>query len=198
MAALISLLASSKTEARNPALPEGVTTFSGSETFDAWKHAAPGFTTIDFTGFQHGTTLYNEYADLGVLLTSPGPPKVAYAPSYLIQDGWGVDSNWVYLELTFLMPMYAVAWHHNVYVVELYSGESLIAVTPQLGQPSVGQKFGGVTSTIPFDRVRIRTVDIFGQVWVDNIYFAPAAIPSPGAAIALAGLLATRTRRRRE
>lgn len=173
---------------------EGMTAYAGD--FQGWKEAAPGFTTIDFTGFVQGTTIYDQFADLGVLFTSPGPPKIAYAPSALLQDGWGVDGNWHTLELTFLQPMHAVAWHHGNYFLEVYSGTELIAVTPSMGVPTGGQKFGGLVSTIPFDRVRIRTFDILGQVWVDNIYFA-GAIPAPGAWVLLATAILGAGRRRR-
>jgi hypothetical protein len=187
------LVISASAEGRRTLLPDGMTTYSGD--FAGWSQAAPGFTTIDFTGFDLGTTIYDQYADLGVLFTSIGPPKIAYAPSALLQDGWGVDANWHTLELTFLQPMHAVAWHHNSYFMEIYSGTELIAITPFLGSPAVGQKFGGLTSTIPFDRVRIRTSTI-SQVWIDNIYFA-SAIPAPAVWMVFAAIPFGASRRRR-
>lgn len=193
-----ALILSPHAEARRSGLPEGVTTYSAD--FEGWKEAAPGFTTLDFTGFEAGTTLYDQYLDLGVLFTSPGPPKITYAPSALLQDGWGVDGNWPYIELTFLMPMYAVAWHHNPHKLKLYNGDELVAETPVMGFGGEGQKFGGVTSTIAFDRVRIQHYGSLpgDQVWVDNIYFAAASVPAPGAAMVLAALIMPRGGRRRE
>lgn len=196
IAAVALLVASTEAVARTPVLPEGMTFYNGD--FEGWKAATPGFTTIDFTGLEHGTTIYDQYAELGVLFTSPGPPKIAKHATYFVQDGWGIDGNWNYVELTFLAPMYAVAWHHGPHFLEVYSGEELIATTPLAMLPSPGQKFGGLTSSIAFDRVRIRTPSFMSQVWIDNIYFAAAPIPSPAAAFAIAGLLLGCGRRRRE
>ena len=190
-----ALIFSSSAEARRSGLPEGVTTYSAD--FEGWKEAAPGFTTLDFTGFEQGQTLYDQYLDLGVLFTSAGPPKITYAPSALLQDGWGVDGNLEYVELTFLMPMYAVAWHHNAYKLKLYNGDELVAQTPVMGFGGEGQKFGGVTSTIAFDRVRIQG-SFMSQVWIDNIYFAAASVPAPGAVMVWAALIMPRGGRRRE
>jgi hypothetical protein len=192
LAAVLAISASA--EGRRTLLPDGMTFYNGD--FAGWTQAAPGFTTIDFTGFDLGTTIYDQYADLGVLFTSIGPPKIAYAPSALLQDGWGVDANWHTLELTFLQPMHAVAWHHGPYFMEVYSGDEMIAMTPSATLPSSGQKFGGLISTTSFDRVRIRVPSIFGQVWIDNIYFA-SAIPAPAVWMVLAAIPFGASRRRR-
>jgi hypothetical protein len=67
---------------------------------DQWWKAVGDVTTIDFTGFEHGEPLRDQYAHLGVRFTNVGPLTFFESPSFL-NDGWGFrafNGAWIHFD----------------------------------------------------------------------------------------------------
>jgi hypothetical protein len=189
--AAISLLAAA------PALAD-FTVFNGPGSYDAWSSASGTFTTIDFTGYPQGTLITTQYDELGVTFTSSDPDFVLFGETVFPLDGVGLNGLSV-VELTLSQPSHAFAYHHpgRQYLTLLWQGNEIYS-SPILGGSGVGF-FDGITSTLPFDQVRIlRLPEPFGGVVsIDNIYFSTVPGPSGAALLALAGLLGRGRRRSR-
>ena len=56
-----------------------------------WLAAVGDFSTVDFTGFPHGTFITNQYTDLGLVFTD-GNDSIFFNPSF-VNDEWGLDGN---------------------------------------------------------------------------------------------------------
>jgi hypothetical protein len=170
----------------------GFTLFEGN--FNAWSSAAGTHQTIGFEGFPVNTFITTQYLDMGVEFTSFGGPNVVrpFAPDFFLQDGYGIDGNEV-VEVLFSAPTFSIAAHKpGFWRFHLFAGDSLIYDSGFIGGSGLN-KFAGITSTMPFDRVRFIT-DPGGDVYVDNIYFT--SVPGPGSVAVLLGAFVARKRRR--
>ncbi len=164
--------------------------------FAGWQSAAGEYKTCDFAAYPTNTFITDQYADLGVLFTNPGP-NVVQAGVFDIYplDGSGIDGN-CGIELTFTQPTYSVGAHGpDTWTYNVYLGSTLLYSSP--GHPSSPTGFAGFVSTVAFDRVVF--FGAFGpdcdDVHIDNIYFS--TVPAPAASILVAmGLVAGRQRRR--
>ena len=163
------------------------------QDFALWQQASGPYTTLDFTGFPNNTFITDQYADLGVTFLDGN--DVITGPSSLVfpLDGWGLDVN-ESATMDFVSPQFSLGVHHPGELrIKLYWQGSLIYASPPLPGSGVGF-FGGVVSTVPFDRAVIMSPFV-NQLDVDNIYFG---VPAPAGAVVLAlGVPALRPRRRR-
>jgi hypothetical protein len=173
-----------------------VTLYQGSTGLSAWSAASGSFTTIDFTGYPQGTLITTQYEELGVTFTSSDPDFVLFGETVFLSDGVGLNGLSV-VELTFSQPSHAFAYHHpgRQYLMLFWQGNEIYS-SPILGGSGVGF-FDGLTSTLPFDQVRILRLPepLGGNVSIDNIYFSTVPGPSGAALLALAGLIGPGRRR---
>ncbi len=58
-----------------------------------WLDAIGPFVTVDFTGFEPGTVITDQYADLGVLFTDGFYTVVCCSKNTYPEDGAGLDGN---------------------------------------------------------------------------------------------------------
>ena len=160
---------------------------------DEWIAAVGDYTTIDFTGFAEGTYITDQYADLGILFTD-GDDWIHRSQSY--HDGAGLTSG-NYPELIETAFWEAQAWLAVDYPgdvqFDLYSGSELI-YTASFYAGGAGN-FGGVLSTVPFDRVVISD-PVDGFVYIDDLHFGVPG-PSTIAAMGMLCFLSRRNRKRR-
>ncbi len=162
------------------------------QDFAGWQQAAGPFTTIGFNDLPHLTVVTDQYADLGVVVTSVFPTLITYGPGGFAEDGWGLNPQGS-LEFTFSTPMYAVGGHvPGAPVMQLLMGSTVVGLTPPaLGS---GPKFTGLVSDVPFDRVRFIPPGSGGNAFLDNLYFS--TVPAPGCAGVLLFVAVKRRRRR--
>lgn len=178
-------------------LPAGGSVTDYIHTQQAQWEAAVGnnFTTIDFTGWAHGTLIMDQYSALGATFTD-GNDGIQTAAS-LYSDGAGLRSQELVfgnITVEFAADQYWFGMHHLALVqVLLYNDGNLIHESIVFGVG--GLNFGGVVSTQPFDQVILHRPD-FGTIQIDNLYFGPP-IPAPGALACFGvGVLMHRRRRR--
>lgn len=144
--------------------------------FAGWQQAAGNYTTIGFNDLRFLTVVTDQYADLGVLVTSPNPTLIDYAPGSFAEDDWGLNPQGT-LEFTFSTPMHAVGGHiPGNSRIQLLWGSQVVGLTPTIW--GSGPKFTGVTSDLPFDRVRFISAVQGGSAFLDNLYFS--TVPAPG------------------
>ncbi len=163
--------------------------------FGAWSTAVGAFTTLDFTDLSHSEPVDQQYAALGVTF---GETAVGWHNEQTFPlDGHGIRNYPIGaslpIEITFAAPMTEVGVDGGIgglYGLLLYSGEELV----HIGFANLGAPFLGVSSTQPFDRVRV--IGELGPTRVDNLYFGQP-IPAPGAAVLLLSLAWRGSRRRR-
>jgi hypothetical protein len=160
-----------------------VTKFTGN--YGTWASAAGPHSTITFAEYQW-QAITTQYSELGVLFTSDELNATEFDPVIYPEDGWGMDGNTI-IELTFAEPIHAIGFHHPAYVgLVLWSGSSVTYDADFFG--STANRFGGITSTQPFDRVWMLPLNQdVGSVYLDNLYFS--TIPAPGVAGCLAAAL---------
>ena len=157
-----------------------------------WQAAVGEFATLDFTGFQNGEVLSDQYSDLGVLFPD-GNDTVRLSPSIFLNDGWGVKDNDGPITIHFDTPRRAFAADYPGFVsFFLYRTGDLVGHVDFL--PGGVGNFAGVVSEVTFDMVEV--VDVTGgDVLMDDLYFS---IPSPGSiALLIATCARTGSRRRR-
>ena len=161
--------------------------------FAEWQAALPSFTTIDFTGFDKGDDIYDQYADQGVLF--PGDNFILLSESNFPIDGSGLHTGTFTeeIEASFFEPQYALATHFTGAIqLFLFSRGQLVYESGFFGD-GIGL-FVGLVSTDPFDGAMLRDpTDPVGVI--DNLYFG---VPAPGALgfFALAGMSGPGRRRR--
>ncbi len=157
---------------------------------DEWFADVGPVTTIDFTGFENGVFITDQFEELGVLFTD-GDDNIAFSCPSLPNDCWGLDGN-EGIHLAFLTPQRWIAVDFpGIVQFELYSEGQLIYTSSLFGA-GVGL-FAGLVSTEPFDMARI--ADPFDDnVAIDDLHFG---VPAPGAIwlFGLAALLPARRRR---
>jgi hypothetical protein len=159
---------------------------------DEWFATVGPVTTIDFTGFPDGTSITDQYSNLGVLFTGGGESISCCADSIFPNDGAGLTSH-SGIHLAFLDPQESIALDFTGAVqFELYSEGELTYTSPEFG---VGTGiFVGLVSTEPFDMAVIFD-PLDSLVVIDDLHFG---VPAPSSLAALSlGLLLARRRRQR-
>ena len=155
---------------------------------DEWIDAVGEFTTIGFTGFEIGTFITDQYADLGILFTD-GNDSIHNTCSF-VNDCWGLDGNGD-IAVAFDTPqLWIGADFPGILRIELYRDGRLFYVSKDYGV-GIGL-FVGLLSAKPFDAALL--IDAAGEAAIDDLHFG---VPAPGTLPLLAlGALWTRRRRR--
>jgi hypothetical protein len=162
------------------------------EDFSGWQQATGPYTTIGFNDLPFLTVVTDQYADLGVFVTSPFATLADYGPGVYAEDDWGLNPQGT-LEFTFSTPMYAVGGHvPGSPLIQLLMGNTVVGLTPPAF--GTGPKFTGLTSDVPFDRVRFIPAIQNGIAQLDNLYFS--TVPAPGCAGVILFVAVKRRRRR--
>lgn len=185
LAVLLALVGFSATTAQ-----AGVVEFTDK---DEWFAAVGDVTTIDFTGFEKGTLITDQFEDLGVVFNGLGHFIVQSDGGF--EDGWGLHrvgdgANPIDLSFTTAQLWIAVDFPGAVQF-ELFSEGRLIYTSNGFSDEGDPPGFAGLVSTELFDAVLI--TDPLGGVFIDNLHFG---VPAPGT-LALLGLAAAMPRRRR-
>ncbi len=155
---------------------------------DEWIDAVGEFTTIGFTGFEIGTFITDQYADLGILFTD-GSDSIQFSPTGFPNDEWGLDGNGN-IAVAFDTPqLWIGADYPGLLRIELYQNGRLFYVSEDYGV-GVGL-FVGLVSMVPFDAAVL--IDALGEAEIDDLHFG---VPAPGT-LPLLALSALCTRRRR-
>ena len=161
----------------------------------AWEQDVESWGTMDFTGFQPGTRLTDQYREsLGVTFIDSNH-FVDFGRNLFPRDSWGIQTGTFteFAEFTLDTPHLAISlFHPGRITVELYLGDELVGEEDNF-EPGFGHFFG-LVSDVPFDRVRVG--DIAGIGFADDIRLA-MQVPGPGAAGVLAVAIAGAGRRRR-
>lgn len=159
----------------------------------AWFDATGGdVTTIHFNEYPEGTTIGDQYSNLGVTFQG-----LNFIESGSFDDNWGLTMIGVDMpgnDLYFDQPINWIATDYRGAVrYVLYSGDTQLF---EFQRPAP-DKFSGVTSDVGFDRVRIfDPTDPF--TIIDDLHFGPPiAVPAPASFIAIALPLFLMRRRRR-
>jgi hypothetical protein len=167
----------------------------------AWEAATGPSTYIGFTEYAVGTPITTQYAPLGVTFTDgddtvyPGGGVLFPIDSRgLIGDfgGFGFHKP---ITAVFDAPRFAVAAHFaGGSIIQLYLGSQFVGQTG-IFTPAFTGPFGGITSTVPFDRV---VLDNGSTIGIDSLFFG-SAVPGPGGfgALALASVCLRGRRRQR-
>ena len=134
---------------------------------EEWIKAVGEFTTVDFTGFDVGTFITDQYADLGILFTD-GNDSIQHTASY-VNDGAGLDGNGN-IRVTFDTPQLWIGVDFPGYLdIELYYQGKLLH-TGIFGFGGHGN-FGGILSDQPFDAAVL--IDPAGEAEIDDVHFGP-------------------------
>jgi len=165
-----------------------------------WKAANAGHTFIDFQGWQTGTNITDQYASQGVSFVG-GSEWVWNNPSMFPIDGSGLTGGFqgatpLIITAQFDAPRTAVGVNFiGGMQFTLFLGDVMVGTSATFVQFNTGN-FGGIISTLPFDKVKFKNPST-GVSDIDNLFFG-AAIPAP-APLALFALLGARGggRRRR-
>ena len=170
--------------------------FRGPDEVAAWEEAAGSWGTMDFTGFEFGQHLTDEYEEeLGVVFTDTTNYVSGPSAGLFPRDKWGLQIGPFasFAEFTTVEPIQSLAFFHpGIFDVTLWLGDELILFEENSFFP-LG--FFGFVSEVPFDRVRIS--DGADTASIDDILVG-AAVPSPAVAALLGlGLLKGGRRRRR-
>lgn len=156
---------------------------------EKWIDAVGEFTTIDFTGFEAGEFITEQYADIGVHFTDGN--DTFFNTGSFINDDWGVDGNGP-INVSFDRPQAYVGVDYPGFLrIELYSDGRLIGKSGDSPGGGVGN-FKGLVSSQLFDAVRL--IDPFGEAEIDDLHFG---IPSPAGLWVLAVAALGLPRRRR-
>jgi hypothetical protein len=159
-----------------------------------WQNAAGPHVTIDFQGYPKNTLIDDECDHLGLLFPD-GNDVIDYDNS-LLNDGVGLRSSdlvFGIITIDFDEHITAVGADFQGHMdIWLYADGALIWESTVFSDAAT--RFGGLTSTVPFDRVLIRD-PTNGTVSIDDLYFGPP-IPAPGGPFVVA-LAALSMRRRR-
>jgi hypothetical protein len=161
----------------------------------AWESAVGSFTTLDFTGGQHGYPFPPDtYAHLGVTFAGQQMMYWHGGPGLFPNDEWGIRANnntlWAYFD----EPQHAIAVDFpGTLNFQLWRDGQLLYTDLFFLDP-----FAGLISEEPFDAVFLyrQTGSLF--VYIDDLHFGMPLVPAPGALalFGLAALLGTRRQRR--
>jgi len=135
---------------------------------DDWINLVGEFTTIDFTGFEDGTFITDQYAHQGVLFTD-GNDNIHHTCSY-VNDCRGLDGNQA-IDLVFDVHLTYIAVDHPGSVqFELFNNGKLIYTSSSLGHGGSGH-FSGLVLTQPFDAAILSRETKGSQVFIDDLHF---------------------------
>ncbi|MCH8823345.1 MAG: hypothetical protein IH984_07540 [Planctomycetes bacterium] len=141
--------------------------FSNSPKKDDWINLVGKFTTIDFTGFEDGTFITDQYAHQGVIFTDGNDN--AYINEIFLNDGAGFDGNQA-IDLIFDTPQtYITVDYPGAMQLELFSKGELIYTSSGFGVGGTGF-FAGLVSVQPFDSA-ILTDWVLGEAVIDDLHF---------------------------
>src|SRR6056297_2740769 len=160
--------------------PADIAFFRGPDEVAAWEEAAGSWGTMDFTGFEFGQHLTDEYEkELGVVFTDTTNYVSGPSAGLFPRDKWGLQIGPFasFAEFTTVEPIQSLAFFHpGFFDVTLWLGDELIVFEENSVFPL---SFSGLVSDIPFDRVRIS--DGADTASIDDILVG-AAVPSPAVA----------------
>ncbi len=149
-------------------------------------------TTIDFTGFEKGTLITDQFEELGVIFN--GVNHFIDQSDGAYEDGWGLYrvGEFSPIDISFTTPQrwIGVDFPGDIQF-ELFSKGQLIYTSSGFTDEGDPPGFGGLISTELFDAVHI--TDPLGDVFIDNLHFG---VPAPGT-LALLGLTIVLPKRRR-
>lgn len=141
----------------------------------AWIDAVGDFNTIDFTGFEEGTIITDQYADLGVFFTD-GDDEIGFSADRYPNDNWGLNGNFGGITLAFDSPQ---SWFGADYAFGLgiwfFRDDELVLVASFDGKG--GGNFGGIISDEPFDGLFLTGHPAGCCPFIDDLYFG---VPGPG------------------
>ena len=158
------------------------------EDKSAWEADVGDYTTIDFTGFDWGTIITDQYADLGVLFTD-GDDKIVHGDPI---DNWALDGK-DSVTIRFDHPqLWFGVDYPGAMQISFYRNNEWVYTSSQFGGTG-GPYFAGVVLSETFNEVILEDWFI-APVFLDNVYFG---VPAPGAwcLMAIAGLAGRRRRR---
>lgn len=176
------------------ALPSGAA-YADIQAFtdkQAWIDAVGDFNTIDFTGFEEGTIITDQYADLGILF-GERDDVINFSTDYFPNDSWGLVDGFGPIAITFDTPQ---RWIGADYVFGLgiffYVEKELVLVASFDGKGA--GNFGGIISDEPFDSLLLVGDPVIAAIFIDDLYFG---VPGPGglAAFIVAGVCIPRRTR---
>ena len=133
---------------------------------EVWINVIAEFTTIDFTGFEDGTFITDQYADLGVTFTD-GNDNIQETCSF-VNDCFGLDGNEA-IDIVFdSHQTYIAADFPGDLQIDIYDGDQLLSTSIFIGGGT--GFFLGLISTEPFDVV-VFSDPIFDDVNIDDLHF---------------------------
>ncbi|MBX3375126.1 MAG: hypothetical protein KF817_14955 [Phycisphaeraceae bacterium] len=179
---VIALLIAATAASWMPGRASAALVIYGQTQRDAWFADAGAVETITFTEHPLGqlTTQYQE--SHGLTVTGSGWVGIMSLNLSFPNDGHGLLTFSSDAVLHFDRPMQALGMDFpGIFWAELYM-DDLYMETVFLGLPGIGN-FRGIISSLPFNRVRMYDVD--GDFGIDDLHFAPMAVPAPGAAALL-------------
>jgi hypothetical protein len=157
----------------------------------AWEAAVGDYTTIDFTGYEWGTLITDQYEDQGVLFTDCKCYINGETYQLYPNDGWGLkDLERIHIEFVEPQHWIAVEFPGSLKIELFFNGNSLYH-SAYLGGGGSGF-FGGLVSDQLFDEVVI--YDPQGTVTIDDLHFG---VPTPGSVIVLLVGITMSSQRRR-
>ena len=157
-----------------------------------WEAAVGQFSTIDFTGFPKGTTITDQYADLGVFFAD-GNDFIRMGEFLFPNDGWGLGGGFFDdIELSFDTPQFWIAVNYPGNIQLGLLREGVLIYTSTVFSDILGN-FAGLLSTQPFDAALISDPSD-DAVFIDDLHFG---VPAPGGLCLLALAAICHGRRRR-
>ena len=146
------------------------------EDKDEWLDAVGRFVTVDFSGFEPGTVITDQYADLGVLFVDGFYTIFPFAPISFPEDGWGLDGNGD-ITVLFDTPMaYIGVDYPGLMQIELFSRGRLIYTSSLFSGDPVGN-FAGLISSELFDSAVLICWAGF-EAAIDDLHFGPPDCPA--------------------
>ena len=146
------------------------------EDKDEWLDAVGRFVTADFTGFEPGTVITDQYADLGVLFTDGFYTVVCCSKNTYPEDGAGLDGNGN-ITVVFDTPMaYIGVDYPGLMQIELFSRGRLIYTSSLFSGDPVGN-FAGLISSELFDSAVLICWAGF-EAEIDDLHFGPPDCPA--------------------
>ena len=147
------------------------------EDKDEWLDAIGGFVTVDFTVFEPGTVIADQYVDLGLLFVGGFYTIPPFDPFVYPNDGWGLDGNGN-ITVVFDTPMaYIGVDFPGGMHFELYRDRVLIYESSYFDPGGAGN-FAGLLSSEPFDMAVLMDVPPPFEAEIDDLHFGPPDCPA--------------------
>ena len=161
----------------------------------SWENAVGrNYSTIDFTGFADGTSIDDEFIDMGVTFTTTA---YIFQSAGFLNDGWGLHGPGG-TRFAFSLPQNWVGIDHpGVAQIQLFYQGGIVYSSSLFFQGGLGN-FSGLVSSTPFDEVYIfKPPPYENQVAIDDLHWG--GVPGPGALglAAIAGAITSRRKRRK-